>query len=104
MCAWTSIRFAIWFLCRISEWAFKDQYSVKWKHVNFYTKEGRLLHITQLSNITRAYEMEVIFYSEIRGHFGPEHAEARNPFYDRKRRWPKVPKGAWLETWHDFGY
>jgi hypothetical protein len=29
LCVWTGLRFAICFLCRISEWAFKDTYSVK---------------------------------------------------------------------------
>ena len=36
---WTGIRFAIAFLCRISEWAFDDLYTVKWKHVLFWTSE-----------------------------------------------------------------
>ena len=78
LCVWTGIRFAICFLCRISEWAFKDRYSVRWKHINFYTKERQLLHITQTSDLARAYEMEVIFYSSKT--FGPDHAEARNFF------------------------
>ena len=78
MCVWIGLRFAICFLCHISEWAFKDKYSVKWKHIIFYTKERQLLHITQMSDVTRAFEMEVIFYSSKT--FGPELAEARNVF------------------------
>ena len=78
LCVWTGIRFAICFLCRISEWAFKDQYSVKWKHINFYTKERKLLDILCEADIKQVYEMEVIFYSSKT--FGPEHAEARNFF------------------------
>ena len=36
---WTGIRFAIAFFCRISEWTFDDLYTVKWKHVLFWTSE-----------------------------------------------------------------
>ena len=55
-------------LCRISEWAFDDLYTVKWKHVLFWTSEdspgGRgCIRLTSTSQLPLVAELQVIFFS-----------------------------------------
>ena len=66
---WTGIRFAIAFLCRISEWAVKDKHTLTWQHIIFYTSkdspQGRVpLQVNSLSDVAAAAEIQVIFYSD----------------------------------------
>ena len=66
---WTGIRFAIAFLCRISEWTFDDLYTVKWKHVLFWTSEHspggrRRIRLTSTDQLPLIAELQVIFFSD----------------------------------------
>ena len=66
---WTGIRFAIAFLCRISEWAFDDLYTVKWKHIIFWTSEHskggrRRIKLTSAKQLPLIAELQVIFFSD----------------------------------------
>jgi hypothetical protein len=66
---WAGIRFAIAFLCRISEWAVNDKHTVIWSHIVFYTAKDssggrRKLIVTTASDVWLVAEMQVIFYSD----------------------------------------
>ena len=66
---WVGIRFAIAFLCRISEWAVKDKHTLKWKHLNFYTSKHspggrRKMEVKSVQDIYRVAELQVIFFSD----------------------------------------
>lgn len=66
---WTGIRFAITFLCRVSEWAVQDKHTLIWRHIIFYTSKdsakGRApIPIHNLSDVESAAEIQVIFYSD----------------------------------------
>ena len=66
---WVGMRFAIAFLCRISEWAVKDKHTLKWKHLNFYTSKhnpgGRKkMVVRSVQDIYKVAELQVIFYSD----------------------------------------
>ena len=66
---WVGIRFAIAFLCRVSEWAVKDKHTLKWKHLNFYTSKhsagGRQRMVVRtIQDIYKVAELQVIFYSD----------------------------------------
>ena len=66
---WTAVRFAIAFLCRISEYAVKDKHTLTWQHIIFYTHkdspQGRVpLKIKNVADVTAAAEIQVIFYSD----------------------------------------
>ena len=80
-CFWTGIRFAITFLCRISEWAFDDKYSVKWKYILFYTSDEspggrRRINLTSSKQLVQIAEMQVIFFSDKTG--APGESKARS--------------------------
>jgi hypothetical protein len=38
-CLWTALRFAIAFLCRISEWAVKKKHTLLWRCITFFGKD-----------------------------------------------------------------
>ena len=66
---WAGIRFAIAFLCRISEWAVNDKHTIIWSHIVFYTAKGsikgrRKIIVTCASDVWLVAEMQVIFYSD----------------------------------------
>jgi integrase len=66
---WTAVRFAISFLCRISEYAFNDKYTVKWKYILFYTADSspggrRRINLTSAQQLSTIAEMQVIFFSD----------------------------------------
>ena len=66
---WIGIRFAIAYLCRISEWAVNDKHTVRWEHLIFYTHkqspEGRRkINLTSASQLADVAELQVIFHSD----------------------------------------
>ena len=56
---WVGIRFAIAYLCRISEWAVNDKNTVRWEHLVFYTHK-RSAGGRQKINLTSADQLEDI--------------------------------------------
>jgi site-specific DNA-cytosine methylase len=66
---WIAVKFAITYLCRISEYAVDGAHAVLWKHLIFYTSSeaegGRQpLKIKSVADVYRAAELQVIFYSD----------------------------------------
>ena len=66
---WTGIRFAIAFFCRISEWAFDDLYTVKWKHNLFWTSEHspdgtKRIKLTSADQLPHIAELQAIFFRD----------------------------------------
>ena len=66
---WIAVRFAITYLCRISEYAVDGAHTVLWKHLIFYTSNeavgGRQpIEIKSIADVYRAAELQVIFYSD----------------------------------------
>ena len=66
---WTCIRFAIAYLCRVSEYAVNDLYTVRWEHLVFYThreSEGgrRKIDVTSVDQLDQIAELQVIFHSD----------------------------------------
>lgn len=61
---WTGRRYAICFLCRISEWAKGGKHSVTWKCITFLDAEGNLMDVTSLSQLHLIKEMEVVFWTD----------------------------------------
>ena len=58
---WTGVRFAIAFLCRISEWAWNDKYSVKWKHISFFTTNTvKLVQFRQFTARDRIWCISIV--------------------------------------------
>ena len=75
------MRFAISFLCRISEYAFNDKYTVKWKYILFYTADSspggrRRTKLTSAQQLSTIAEMQVIFFSDKTAK--PEESKARS--------------------------
>ena len=61
---WIVVRFAISFLCRISEYAFNDKYTIKWKYILFYTADSspggrRRIDLTSAQQLSTIAEMQV---------------------------------------------
>ena len=58
---WIGLRFAICFLCRISEWAMGEKHTMKWKYITFLDAQGRAVDLKSLDQLPLLKEMEVVF-------------------------------------------
>jgi site-specific DNA-cytosine methylase len=61
---WIGLRFAICFLCRISEWAMGEKHTVKWKYITFLDAQGHAVDLKSLDQLPLLKEMEVVFWSD----------------------------------------
>lgn len=98
---WTGIRFAIAFLCRVSEWAWQDKYSIRWKHVVFYTLDKtnckRRVWVNDIQDALSVTEMQVVFFNDKTAkpgeskartfHAIPDKADSRCIVRDMARLW-----------------
>ena len=60
-CLWTGLRFAIAFLCRISEWAVNEKHTLTWRSLTFFDSNRQPIEVMCLADVLRVYELEVIF-------------------------------------------
>ena len=60
-CLWTGLRFAIAFLCRISEWAVNEKHTLTWRSLTFFDSNRQPIEVMCLADALRVYELEVIF-------------------------------------------
>ena len=58
-CLWTGLRFAIAFLCRISEWAVNEKHTLTWRALTFFDSSRQPMEVTCLADVLRVYEIEV---------------------------------------------
>ena len=99
---WVGIRFAIAYLCRISEWAINDKHTVRWEHLVFYTHKrsagGRQkINLTSADQLEDVAELQVIFHSDKTARPGegrarsfhaiPDKADSRCIVRDMARLW-----------------
>ena len=61
---WTALRFAIAFLCRISEWAVNEKHTLQWKCITFFGKDRMPMQVRCLADVLLVHEMEVIFLTD----------------------------------------
>ena len=60
-CLWTGLRFAIAFLCRISEWAVNEKQTLTWRALTFFDSSRQPMEVTCLADVLRVYELAFIF-------------------------------------------
>jgi hypothetical protein len=63
-CLWTGLRFAIAFLCRISEWAVNEKHTLIWRAITFFDKNRQPMEVKCWEDVALVYEMEVIFFTD----------------------------------------
>ena len=61
---WSGLRFAIAFLCRISEWAANEKHTLQWRAITFFGKDRMPIKVTCLEDVRLVYEMEVVFFTD----------------------------------------
>ena len=80
---WVGLRFAIAYLCRISEWAVNDKHTVRWEHLVFYTHkhsaEGRqkitltsAKQLNEMAEHTTSCTMKKVHYPSLIDQIGPK--------------------------------
>ncbi len=67
---WTRLRVALAFLCRISEWGFREKHSLKGYAVTFFDKDRKELHIESVCALVNIFEVELTFFSDKTHNFG----------------------------------
>ena len=58
---WIGLRFAIFFLCKISEWPMGEKHVVKWKYMTLLDAHGRAVDLRSPDQLPLLKEMEVVF-------------------------------------------
>ena len=61
---WAGLRFAICFLCRISEWAKGEKHTLRWKYLTFLDEDGDAIILTSLDQLHLIRQLEVVFWSD----------------------------------------